>query len=111
MSVTLAREFASDERVSGTKDLDRDDLRHVSQVIYELDRSLTELQERVIEYYAGFHQKTTAFHRNIAALPIRLCLTSTPDDFLYNALRAPTNPRPGSSITDGHARSSCGTDR
>jgi hypothetical protein len=87
LSVTLARELASDERVSGTKDLDRDDLRHVSQIIYELDRSLTMLQDRVIEYYAGFQLKTTAFHRNIAALPFRLCITSTPDDFLYNALR------------------------
>jgi hypothetical protein len=87
LSVTLARELATDERVGGTQDLDRDDLRHVSQVIYELDRRLTVLQDSVIEYYTGFHLKTTEFHKNIAALPFRLCLTSTPDDFLYNALR------------------------
>src|SRR5262249_45639954 len=54
LSVTLARELATDERVGGTQDLDRDDLRHVGQVIYELDRRLAVLQDRVIEYYTGF---------------------------------------------------------
>ena len=85
LSVKLARELASDQRVSCTKDLNCNDLRHVGQVLFELDRNIDILQERVIEFYGGFANKTTEFHRNIAALPFRLCITTTPDDFLYNA--------------------------
>ena len=87
LSVKLARELASDQRVLCTKDLNCDDLRHVSQVLFELDRNIGILQEKVIDFYSGFANKTTEFHRNIAALPFRLCITTTPDDFLYNAFK------------------------
>lgn len=85
LNVKLARELAADQRVSCTQDLNCDDLRHVSQVLFEMDRDLTLLQERVSDFYGGFTGKTTEFHKNIAALPFRLCITTTPDDFLYNA--------------------------
>jgi len=66
-------------------DVDSDDLRHVSQVVYDKSGSLTELQMQVAEFYERFSGSTTEFHRNIAALPFQVCITTGPDDFLFKA--------------------------
>ena len=81
----LAKEIAADPRISCVKDLNCNDLRHVSQVLLELEKKLSELQETLIDFYSRFIGDTSEFHRNIAELPFRLCITTTPDDFLYNA--------------------------
>jgi TIR domain/SIR2-like domain len=86
LTVVLSQLLAQDGRVARTEGLDRRDLRHVSQVLYEATRSLTGLQETVAEFYARYGTQTSAFHRNVAALPFRFFLTTTPDDLLFNAL-------------------------
>src|SRR5436190_16470345 len=86
LTVILSTMLAQDERVARTEGLNTRDLRHVSQVLYEATRSLTALQENVAEFYAGYRTQTAAFHRNMAALPFRFFLTTTPDDLLFNAL-------------------------
>jgi len=88
LTVDLANLLAQDERVAAVEGLDRSDLRHVTQVLYETTRDRGSLQEKVADYYLGFATATTPFHRNIAALPFRMCLTTTPDEFLFNALVA-----------------------
>ncbi|MBV9158789.1 MAG: toll/interleukin-1 receptor domain-containing protein [Acidobacteriaceae bacterium] len=86
--VKLAKKLAGELRLSkeDKKDLNSEDLRHVSQVLWALKRSSTLLQEEVIDFYRGYSGKTNEFHRNIAALPFRVCITTTPDDFLETAL-------------------------
>jgi hypothetical protein len=83
----LAKELEANPRASEIGDLNRDDLRHVAQLTCELGTDLQLLQDRVCEFYQEFSGKTTDFHKKIAALPFKLCITTTPDDFLYQALK------------------------
>jgi hypothetical protein len=83
----LARELAGRLTREQKKDLNPDDLRHVSQVLLGRTKNLTGLQDQVIDFYQQFAGRTTDFHRSLAALPFRFCVTTTPDDFLFNALR------------------------
>jgi hypothetical protein len=86
LSVELSRQLAEDRRLLHAEGLDPRDLRHVSQLLHEATHRISEIQDTVVEFYAQYAGQTTAFHRNIAALPFKLCLTTTPDDFLFNAL-------------------------
>jgi hypothetical protein len=89
LHVKLARELAATLRLTKEekKDLNMEDLRHVSQVLLDKQmRNPFALQDRVIEFYRQFSGKTTDFHKNIAALPFKFCITTTPDDFMFNAL-------------------------
>jgi hypothetical protein len=86
LTVVLSQQLAQDDRVARTEGLDRRDLRHVSQVLYEATRSLTALQETAAEFYASYATRTTAFHQNMAALPFKFFVTTTADDLLFNAL-------------------------
>ena len=86
----LAKEIEANHRASEIGDLNPDDLRHVAQLTLELElrSDLQLLQDRVCGFYQEFSGKTTDFHRRIASLPFKLCITTTPDDFLYNAFVA-----------------------
>jgi len=48
-----------------------------------------DLELEVSSFYEPYSEQTTDFHRDLAALPFTLCLTTTPDRFLANALREP----------------------
>ena len=82
----FARELAASLSREQKRDLNADDLRHVSQVWQEKNRNSALLQGNLRRFYKQFSGQTTDFHRNLAALPYRLCITTTPDDFLFNAL-------------------------
>ncbi len=82
----LAKELASSLSREQKKDLNPEDLRHVAQVWFEKNKNLTGLQDQVVDFYRQFSGQTTDFHRMLAALPFRFCVTTTPDDFLFNAL-------------------------
>jgi hypothetical protein len=81
----LANELSQLHQISSTAGLNCNDLRHVSQVLLNQEKNHWELEERVIEFYSRFAGKTSEFHRNMAALPFQFCITTTPDDFLYEA--------------------------
>jgi hypothetical protein len=85
VSVELSELLARDPEVTQIPGLDRRDLRHVSQILYEKTRNLTSIQETVVDFYATRSAMTGRFHEDVAALPFTFCLTTTPDDFLYNA--------------------------
>lgn len=86
----FARRLADDvsKRLSEEQrsDLNADDLRHVSQIWQEINRNSAMLQQKCQRFYEQYSSETTEFHRNIAALPFQVCVTTTPDDFLYNAM-------------------------
>ncbi|MGE3816560.1 MAG: toll/interleukin-1 receptor domain-containing protein [Nitrospiraceae bacterium] len=88
MEVNLARSLASDSQVASVNGLNCDDLRHVAQVWYEKNRDMTGLQEFVAGFFKGFKDGMTEFHQDLARLPFKLCIVTTPDDFLYNAFKA-----------------------
>jgi len=76
------------ERLERGKDeIDPDDIRHVSQALYDQTGAETDLQMEVGEFYAKFAGSTTQLHRDLAALPFKLCITLGPDDYLFNAFR------------------------
>lgn len=86
LSVVLSERLAKDERVRRAEGLDQRDLRHVSQVLYQATRSLTDIQDIAADFYSSV-PGTTPFHVNMAALPFKFCLTTTPDDLFFNALK------------------------
>ena len=49
------------------------------------DRDRYDLEIDVTDFYKAYAGRTTGFHRNMAALPFTLCVTTTPDRFLANA--------------------------
>lgn len=72
--------------------VNRDDITHVAQ-LFQQKRDRLELELAVEAFYANFQDKTTAFHRDMAALPFTLCIKITPDNFFCNALKdAAKNP-------------------
>ncbi len=84
---SLARELACDQQVACIEDLNCANLRHVSQVLVERDRNLSLLQETVVDFYNTYRNMTTEFHKKLATLPFQLCITTAPDNFMYNAFK------------------------
>ena len=65
------------------------DLAQVAQrYIVQPGKERTDLEMAVEDFYRPYKDASTPLHRNLAALPFRLCVTTTPDDFLANAFRA-----------------------
>ena len=87
LSVSLARCLAADATVAGDKDLiDCDNLTYVAQLFHRRKKDRIELEMVVDDFYQSFDQLMSNFHRDIAELPFTLCINTTPDNFLYNAL-------------------------
>lgn len=83
---SLAEELGQNPRIVNT-----DDLAHVCQV-YKDDRDRgrdrVALELAVSSFYEKqYDGKTTALHRALARLPIRLCINTTPDFFMERAFR------------------------
>jgi len=69
-------------------------LRYVAQLYYEVTRDLEELAIVTADFYQSLRGTTTAFHRNLAQLPFRLCINTSPDDFMLEAFRATGTKHP-----------------
>jgi hypothetical protein len=82
LAVDVGKQLNKEQR----RDLNADDLRHVSQIWQEIRRNSALLQLKCERFYKQYTGETTEFHRNIAALPFQICITSTPDDFLFEAM-------------------------
>ena len=84
----LSRKLAQDELVCQYPlKLDPEDLRQVSQVFYKTREDRIQLEIAVAEFYAEYEGATTDFHRALAELPFRLCICTTPDKLMFNALK------------------------
>jgi hypothetical protein len=64
-----------------------DDLAHVAQLRYNKDGDRSDLEYEVNEFFSSLADQTSRFHRDLAALPFALCLTTTPDSFMTQAFR------------------------
>lgn len=51
-------------------------------------RDREELELAVHDFYAKYSEPTTAFHRDLATLPFRLCVSASPDDLMFKAFEA-----------------------
>ncbi len=72
-----------------------DDLARVAQLVYnDAGTDRYDLELEVQDFYQPFAEQTTAFHRELASLPFSLCLTTTPDPFLRNAIQATAGKSP-----------------
>ncbi len=86
LTVRLSRELAQDPQIDNDPRLgDRDNLSHAAQLYYQVKRDRDELRLVAEDFYSRFATVTTAFHCSIASLPFRLCISTTPDDLLFNA--------------------------
>jgi TIR domain-containing protein/SIR2-like protein len=87
LSVSLARCLATDATVAGDQDLiDCDNLTYVAQLFHRRKKDRIELEMVVDDFYQPFDRLKPDFHQDMAALPFTLCINTTPDNFLYNAL-------------------------
>jgi hypothetical protein len=50
-------------------------------------RDLLPLRELAVEFYEPFKDRTTTLHENLARVPFRVCLCTTPDSMLRNAFK------------------------
>ncbi|MGH8584008.1 MAG: toll/interleukin-1 receptor domain-containing protein [Gammaproteobacteria bacterium] len=88
MTTVLARRLASDMG-NLPPGCDPNDLAHIAQVyLTQHNRDRSDLEILVEEFYAAYQGKCTPLYEHLAALPFRVCIATTPDDFLLNALKA-----------------------
>src|SRR5438105_2420142 len=71
------------------------DLAHVAQVyVHEMPRKRPGLDMAIEDFYAKYRDTTTPLHRDLAALPFSLCVTTTPERFLLNAFAQTPGKQP-----------------
>ena len=62
------------------------DLSHVAQIYaHVMPRKRPGLELAVEDFYTPYRHQSTPLHRDLAALPFTLCLSTTPERFLLNA--------------------------
>jgi hypothetical protein len=95
IATLLARRLASDPVIQPRCSPDMEgNLRYVAQLHYEVKRDLEDLALVIADFYQGLKGKTTEFHRNLAQLPFLLCITTSADDYMLEALRATGTKNP-----------------
>jgi hypothetical protein len=88
LPVRLAHQLAVELRQAGrgTEIVTPSDLAHMAQIYAQaMPKRRPGLELAVEDFYAGYDNQTTSLHRDLAALPFTLCLTTTPERFLLNA--------------------------
>lgn len=62
-------------------------LRRAADLHYRLRQDVDELQLLVKDFYEREAATTTDFHRDLAELPFRLCISASPDDLMLHAFQ------------------------
>lgn len=75
-------------------------LRYVAQQYFQAKRSLEEMHIETCDFYRDYEGLTTDCHRQLAELPFKLIISTTPDDFMLQALRATQGKRPAAAHYD-----------
>ena len=95
LTARLARKLATDKGVKDDRRLgDPSNLRAVAQFLVDYgdrDRQRSDQLDLAYEtrdFYECYSGRTTPLHDHLASLPFRLCITTTPDDFMFNAFTA-----------------------
>jgi hypothetical protein len=98
VTTLLARRLAEDPELQARCSPEMaGNLRYVAQLHYEVKRDLEDLAIVISDFYQGLKGTTTAFHRNLAQLPFRLCINTSADDFMLEAFRATGTKRPAAA--------------
>ena len=63
-------------------------LRHAADLHFRRKNDLLELQLSARDFYAREMTSTTEFHRHLAQLPFRLCISASPDSLMLNAFKS-----------------------
>jgi hypothetical protein len=94
----LARRLAADPSLEGKCPPEMEgNLRYVAQLHYECKRDREDLAIGTADFYQNLKGTTTPFHRNLAQLPFRLCINTSPDDFMLEAFRATGTKTPAAA--------------
>ena len=67
---------------------DASDFAHVARQFARQEESHTDLEYEVEKLLKNYQNQTTDFHQNLAKLPFSLCVSTTHDHFMENALSA-----------------------
>jgi TIR domain/SIR2-like domain len=95
LTVRLAETLAAELDKQDKHVINRTDLAHVAQVYErEMPKRRPGLEMAVEEFYTPYRGLTTSLHRDLAALPFTLCVSTTPDRFLLNAFAQATDKKP-----------------
>ena len=98
MTSLLARRLAADPSLQGRCPPEMEsNLRYVAELHYESNRNLEDLAIITADFYQGLKNTTTPFHRHLAELPFRLCIDTSPDDFMLEAFLATGRKKPASA--------------
>jgi len=97
LPIQLAQRLADELRNAGKGDrlLAAGDLAHVAQTYErEMRKRRAGLELAIEDFYAPYHDQTTQLHRDLAALPFTLCISTTPERFLLNAFNQMPEKKP-----------------
>lgn len=114
LNVKLVRRLAEELRETGRDEglVNPEDLGHVAEVYSrEARRKRPGLELEVEDFYSPLRDKTTTLHLDLAALPFTLCVSITPERFLYNAFAQTPGKTPLSDFYHFKPQSSDGADR
>jgi hypothetical protein len=85
----LARELIESLGVPGAEDTAFSaNLHHAADLYYRTRQDRVELDIAVQDFYEREGSATTDFHRDLAKLPFRLCISASPDSLMLNAFAA-----------------------
>src|SRR5262249_25157095 len=62
-------------------------LRRAADLYYRLGQDREDLELTVQDFYTREAETTTAFHRDLARLPFKLCICASPDGLMQSALK------------------------
>ena len=69
-------------------------LGRAAELHYRENGNRSRLELKVQEFYGREKTETTDFHRHLAELPFRLCISASPDSLMLNAFELVENKRP-----------------
>ena len=78
-------------------------LRRAAEIYYGKRKDRDELELVVSDFYKQNGSTPTDLHRDLAALPFRLCVSASPDDLMFAAFAARTDKSPTKSHYDFRA--------
>lgn len=91
----LARELIESIGVPGAEGIaSAASLHHAADLYYRTRQDRVELDVAVQDFYEREASATTDFHRDLAKLPFRLCISASPDSLMYNAFEATEGKSP-----------------
>jgi hypothetical protein len=93
LAKTLAEKLRQEGK--GSSIVASSDLAHVAQIYErEMRGKRPGLELAVDDFYSPYKDTTTQLHRDLAALPFSLCVSTTPERFLLNALKQREDKNP-----------------